>query len=225
MGQDETNPHQTNLRHLSHPKPSMKQEASHADPKGRSRRPGTPPLCRLFVLLARDNPIGVILRRGPRRWVQLVKWHTNSDTFEPGQWLHARVCEHRCDLSPAGDRLVYHAYKPPAQPSSWSAVSGPPWFTALAVWETYGSWYGGGLFLDQHTLYLDHLEPELLAKFQPPPFHVVWGEGHFLGDPTASRTDARSRAGKKPTPPRPACVKKGCGGRDGGWSRPATIGA
>lgn len=173
----------------------MKPEASQADPKGLSRRSGTPTLCRLFVLLARDNPVGVILRRGPWRWVQLIKWHTNSDNFEPGQWLHARVREHRCDLSPAGDLFVYHAYKPPATPASWAAVSRPPWFTALAFWpHAYG-----GLFLDQQTLYLEWVGPEFPPKFETPRFQVVSGEGHFLGDPTAAKTDPRSRARKRPS--------------------------
>jgi len=185
----------------------MKQEASSADPKEEPRRPGTPPPCRLFVLLARENPIGVILRRGPTRWVQLIKWHTGKDTFEPGQWLHARVCEHRCDLSPAGDLLVYHAYKPPANPSSWTAVSKPPWFTALAVWPTNGSWFGGGLFLDQHTLYLDQLDPALLPKFKPPPFRVVFGEGYFLGENSGRPAGARPRAGENPAPP-PSCMRE-----------------
>ena len=30
--------------------------------------------CRLFVVLARDADVGVILRRGPTRWVQMIKW-------------------------------------------------------------------------------------------------------------------------------------------------------
>src|SRR5689334_24179596 len=44
--------------------------------------------CRLFCILARDAATGVIFRRGPSRWVQLIKWNTATDTFEPGQWFH-----------------------------------------------------------------------------------------------------------------------------------------
>jgi len=39
--------------------------------------------CRLDVLLARDASVGVILRRGPTNWAQLIRWQTD-DTFEAG---------------------------------------------------------------------------------------------------------------------------------------------
>jgi hypothetical protein len=67
--------------------------------------------CRLYVILARAAPIAVIFRRGPSRWVQIVKWSTNTDTFEEGQWFHGRIYERRCDLSPDGRLLVYFAQK------------------------------------------------------------------------------------------------------------------
>lgn len=41
-----------------------------------------PAPARLFVLLAREASAGVILRRGPSKWVQLIKWNTDADTFE-----------------------------------------------------------------------------------------------------------------------------------------------
>src|SRR5690349_10075456 len=44
-----------------------------------------PPPARLFVLLASNSPVGVILRRGPTDWVQMIKWHTDTDKFEEGQ--------------------------------------------------------------------------------------------------------------------------------------------
>jgi hypothetical protein len=47
--------------------------------------------CRLSVLLARDPARGVVLRRGPTDWVQLILWRTDTDTFEPGQWFHGRI--------------------------------------------------------------------------------------------------------------------------------------
>ncbi len=40
-----------------------------------------PHSCALEVLLARDASRGVILRRGPTKWVQLILWHTDSDTL------------------------------------------------------------------------------------------------------------------------------------------------
>ncbi len=47
--------------------------------------------CHLFVILARESPTALILRRGPSRWVQLIRWDTLHDTFEPGAWFHGRI--------------------------------------------------------------------------------------------------------------------------------------
>jgi len=62
--------------------------------------------CRLFVYLAGDAPIGVVLRRGPSAWVRLSLWHTDTDEFEHGQWMKARVYERRCDLSADGSLFL-----------------------------------------------------------------------------------------------------------------------
>lgn len=111
---------------------------------------------RLWVILARKAPVAVIFRRGPSRQVQLIKWNLNDDTFEPGQWFEGRVYERRCDLSPAGTLLIYFAatYKKPLR--SWTAVSKPPWFTALALWPKGDGWNGGGHFVDAYRIHLDH---------------------------------------------------------------------
>jgi hypothetical protein len=39
---------------------------------------------------------------------------------------------------------------------SWTAVSRPPYLTALASWPTARSWGGGGVFLSNEELYLNH---------------------------------------------------------------------
>ena len=62
--------------------------------------------CRLAVFLSRKARVGVILRRGPSKWVQMIHWDRASDAFTPGQWFHGRVYERRCDLSPDG-RLFF----------------------------------------------------------------------------------------------------------------------
>lgn len=41
--------------------------------------------CRLAVFLATGAPLGVVLRRGPSDWTQLIYWDRRSDRFEPGQ--------------------------------------------------------------------------------------------------------------------------------------------
>ncbi len=119
---------------------------------------------RLFVLLARQAPIGVILRRGPKDWVQMIKWHTDTDTFEAGQWLRGTVEEYQGDLSPDG-KLFFYSFSNQQLRSAlkmqnrktdkllfYDAVSKPPYFTALALWQYMD--VPGGQFLDNTTLRL-----------------------------------------------------------------------
>jgi hypothetical protein len=114
--------------------------------------------CRLFVYLARDAPVGVVLRRGPSDWVRLSRWITSDDTFEHGQWMRNRAYERRSDLSPDGSLFVafVRGSGQDAGPNrdSWVAVSRPPWFTALALWFVGGTYCTGGFFPDAGTLWL-----------------------------------------------------------------------
>lgn len=119
-------------------------------------KPPTKAATRLWVILAREARVGVILRRGPSRQVRLIKWNLQNDTFEPGQWFKGRVYERRCDLSPRGTLLIYFAatYRKPLY--SWTAVSKIPWFTALALWPKGDGWNGGGHFVGPYDIHLDH---------------------------------------------------------------------
>jgi hypothetical protein len=139
--------------------------------------------CRLFFLLARSSPAGVIFRRGPSKWVQLIKWDTKQDVFEAGQWFHGRIYERRCDLNPDGSLLVYFAQK--ITPRSlkdrdytyaWTAVSKPPYLTALGFWPKGDCWHGGGLFAKRNVLHLNHAPGVAIPhkKHTPPKkFHVI----------------------------------------------------
>lgn len=144
------------------------------NPFRREPGPNRPP-CRLYGLLAREAPVGVILRRGPTRWVQMIRWDTATDAFEPGQWFHGRVYERRGGLSPDGTRLIYFAAKMTGRRSNfyaWTAISKPPYFTAVALWpKAIGTWFGGGLFLNGEHVWLNHLgcEAEPDPDHQPPP--------------------------------------------------------
>jgi hypothetical protein len=111
---------------------------------------------RIFAILARAAPVGVILRRGPTRQVMLLKWHLGSDTLEPGQWFKGRIYERRCDLSPSGDLFVYFAAKHRPPYGTWTAISRPPYFTALALWPKGDAWGGGGVFESELALALNH---------------------------------------------------------------------
>ena len=116
---------------------------------------------RLYAILARNAEFGVIFRRGPSRSVLLIRWNTENDSFQRGQWLKGRIYERRSDLSPQGDLLLYFAasYRKPY--FSWSAISRPPFLTALALWPKRDGWGGGGHFLSDSRIALNHRENEM----------------------------------------------------------------
>jgi hypothetical protein len=114
------------------------------------------PSTRLHVLLARRSGRAVVFRRGPSERVALIGWDTERHAFELGQWFHGRLYERRCDLSPSGELLVYFAGRYRDQVPTWTAVSRPPYLTALVRWPKGDAWGGGGLFADERTLELNH---------------------------------------------------------------------
>jgi hypothetical protein len=119
--------------------------------------------CRHYVILAREASTGVILRRGPSKWFQIIKWDTATDTFEHGQWFHGRIYEDRCDLSPDGTKLVYFAANYANHDErvgiAWTGVSKVPYLTALAFFpQGYSINHGGGLFISNTEVRL-HSEP------------------------------------------------------------------
>lgn len=126
---------------------------------------------RLHAIFAREAPIAVIFRRGPSKQVRLILWHTDTDTFEPGQWLKGRIYENRASLSPDGKLLAYFAMDLRRQHGNenrlyrqselgvgdfaWIAVSRPPYLTAIALWFNGWNTYGGqATFPDNHTVLL-----------------------------------------------------------------------
>jgi hypothetical protein len=111
---------------------------------------------RLYGILARESPRAVLFRRGPSKQVLVLTWDTETDKIEEGQWLKGRIYEHRCDLSPDGEFLIYFAgnQKPPH--GTWTAISRPPYLTALALWPKGDTWGGGGLFITRDHVQLNH---------------------------------------------------------------------
>jgi len=113
---------------------------------------------RLFVVLAREAPVGVILRRGPAAWYHVILWHTDTDLFENGAWFKGRIYEERCDLSPDGQLFLYFALQGSRWRTSyrgtWTAVSRPPWLHALVLWPQGDTWGGGGRFVGKRKVAL-----------------------------------------------------------------------
>ena len=129
--------------------------------------------CRLFVYLAREAPVGVVLRRGLSAWTRLSVWHTDADTFEHGQWLAGRVYERRGDVSADGRLFVYFARKsgrgrPEQRADTLIAISRPPWLTALALWWVGGTYCAGGLFLDQSNSLAQGHQSVYVGGMAPP---------------------------------------------------------
>ena len=115
------------------------------------------------------------MRRGPSKWVEVIAWDCQRDTFERGAWFHGRIYQRRSDLSPDGTKLIYFANKFNSQTVkdkeytyAWTAVSKVPYLTALALWPKGDCWWGGGLFRDNYTVFLNHRPSEAI----PHPRHV-----------------------------------------------------
>jgi len=107
----------------------------------------TPPYpARLHVLLARNSPKAVVIRRGPARQVCTIGWDRSDDTWTMGQWLKGRIYEYNSDLSPDGQHLVYGAlkgYRNGEWEGFYTVVSRAPYLRALAWWTTLCGAEGG----------------------------------------------------------------------------------
>lgn len=190
-----------------------------------TRRPKPAPTARISALIARKARKAVVFRRGPSRSVLALTWNLADDTLTPGQWFKGRIYERRCDLSPDGELLVYFAgYR--GEFRTWTAISRPPYFTALALWPKGDAWGGGGLFPDAHSLALNHRPPtderardgdetqlapgfSLTAGFRVQPF----GDWPGWGEDDPIHTTRQERDGWR-------VVSEGGGGGGGGdWTQ------
>jgi hypothetical protein len=121
-----------------------------------------PDPARLHVLLARDKPLGVVMRRGPSTKFCTLLWDLRSDEFEMGQWVNARLYPMRSDLSPDGRYLIYFALNGRWQSEtrgSYTAISRAPYLKALMLYPKGDAWGGGGLWTGRKTYWLNHLSP------------------------------------------------------------------
>lgn len=140
---------------------------------------------RLHVLLARDAPIGLVIRRGPAKAVCTIGWDRTRDTFALGQWLRGRIYERRCDLSPDGAHAIYFAMNgkwSSEAKGAWTAISRTPYLHAVALYAKGDCWHGGGLFVDARTYWLNdgygHTKVEdtgEVTRADPAPYAPVHG--------------------------------------------------
>jgi hypothetical protein len=120
------------------------------------RLTGTDSSVRLFGIVAREARKAVVFRRGPSKQVRMLLWDLATDEVTPGQWLSGRIYEERCGVSPDGQLLVYFAGKFKTKLGTFTAVSRPPFFTALALWPDGSTYGGGGFFEDNRKLILNY---------------------------------------------------------------------
>jgi hypothetical protein len=148
------------------------------------RRPSQrePATARLFVIRAREAPMAAIFRRGPSKQVRLISWNTDTDTFEGGQWLKGRIYERRCDLSPDGRYLIYFAAKQKPPHYAWTAISRPPYLTALTFWPKGDCWEGGGLFEDARNVWLNDALSETSKEAKDVPDNLKLWPRAFGGE-------------------------------------------
>jgi len=124
---------------------------------------GHPPMnhiakARLHILLARDAPVGLVIRRGPSRQFATFLWHRKRDTFELGQWAKGRIYEHKCDLSPDGRNLIYFMLNGKSHTEtkgSWTGISLAPYLKALTLFPHGDAWLGGGLWTGNNQYWLN----------------------------------------------------------------------
>lgn len=118
----------------------------------------TAPVVRLHLSFARDVPKAVILRQGPSRQFRMILWDRRDDSFEDGQWTKNRVYPERCAVSPDARHILYFmldGHWSGAAEGAYTALSRPPYWTALALFPEGSTWGGGGVFLDDRHYLAD----------------------------------------------------------------------
>lgn len=115
----------------------------------------TPPLTRLFVLLASESDFALVLRRGPSKQSATLGWNRANDTFQLGQWLKGKIDFESCDLSPDGLYFLYEALKYGGfyeTRGRYTVLSRAPYLKKIQLWGPYAF---GGVFCDSSCFRLN----------------------------------------------------------------------
>ena len=108
---------------------------------------------RIHVLLAKDSPQALVIRRGPSKQTAIIGWNRKDDSFRVGQWIKGKVYHYRSDISPNGRYWIYFTMSRKAD--TWTAVATVPYFKAIDFYEKNDAWYGGGLFVSDKVYWLN----------------------------------------------------------------------
>ncbi|MFX0098418.1 MAG: hypothetical protein ACFFCS_02480 [Candidatus Hodarchaeota archaeon] len=109
---------------------------------------------RVHVLLARNEPKAVLIIQKRSKLFHVVSWNYLTDDPKEGSWFSGKIYPLRCDLSFDGRHMVYFALGPTEDLFSWSVVCEPPFLKASLLWEHDSTWFGGGVFLEEKSLYM-----------------------------------------------------------------------
>ncbi|MEL7358540.1 MAG: hypothetical protein AAFN40_18525 [Cyanobacteria bacterium J06560_6] len=113
---------------------------------------------RIHVLLASDAPLGLVIRRGPSKYVATILWNRRTDDFQLGQWLKGRIYERRSDLSPDGKHFIYFAMNGKwgaEAKGAWTAISHAPYLKALSIFPKGDCYHGGGLWTSKTSYWIN----------------------------------------------------------------------
>ena len=108
---------------------------------------------RLHVLLAKDSPMAVLVRRGPSLQTAAIGWNRADDSFTLGQWFKGRIYHFRSDISPDGKHWIYFAMSKLAR--TYTVVAKTPYLKALDFYPKGDAWNGGGLFTSNRDYWLN----------------------------------------------------------------------
>jgi hypothetical protein len=139
--------------------------------------PRLTPACRLYVLVAQQADVALVVRRGPSDWWHLLHWDLAKLTLTPGAWFHGNIYPRRSDISPDGRLFAYFAHKGGAHsqwPDAYCAVSKAPWLEALVAWKTGGTWTWGCQFSQKGEL-------RICACVEEKPFHGSYPGSILIG--------------------------------------------
>ncbi|WP_299466889.1 hypothetical protein [uncultured Gimesia sp.] len=122
---------------------------------------------RVHIIIARDNPYAIVIRRGPAKKTCILGWDRSQNTFTVGQWLKGRIYERRADLSPDGTHWIYFAMNGiwnSETKGSWTAIAKTPYLKALDLMGKGDTYLGGGLFIDNRTYWLNGEHDDLKSS-------------------------------------------------------------
>ncbi|QDT57427.1 hypothetical protein Pan44_54960 [Caulifigura coniformis] len=129
------------------------------------RRPSDTPPPRLQVIPASEAKVAVILRQGPSKEVACLLWNRQTDEVQLGQWLKGRIHGSCSDLSPDGKHFLYcaddHRMNRRATADTWTAISVPPYLTAIVLHDEARGFTSGGYFVDNRRFWLNSVDQHI----------------------------------------------------------------